>query len=92
MDDVDLSLFWDIPELGKQGHHYIIGINLSLQPPLHLHNLTASFNTTRALFEQTAREKAALTTSLLKMRHKDISPLRIMINAKKQYEQSFVTR
>ena len=27
--DVDLTLYWDIPNMKRHGHHYIIGINLS---------------------------------------------------------------
>lgn len=27
--DVDLSLYWDIPNMKRHGHHYIIGINLT---------------------------------------------------------------
>lgn len=27
--DVDLTLYWDIPNMKRHGHHYIIGINLA---------------------------------------------------------------
>lgn len=30
-NDIDLALFWNIPKLNRRGHHYIIGINLSVQ-------------------------------------------------------------
>ena len=38
-DDVDLSLFWSMPNadgvVERKGHQYIMGINLSLQSPLY---------------------------------------------------------
>ncbi|KAF9957135.1 Trafficking protein particle complex 8 [Modicella reniformis] len=31
INDIDLALFWNIPKMNRRGHHYIIGINLSVQ-------------------------------------------------------------
>ncbi|CAG8567229.1 13278_t:CDS:10, partial [Racocetra fulgida] len=41
-NDVDLSLYWNIPTLSRQGHHYIIGINLGVQQnPFRSQNIAA---------------------------------------------------
>ncbi|CAG8595408.1 16304_t:CDS:10, partial [Acaulospora morrowiae] len=88
-NDVDLALYWNIPTLLRQGHHYIIGINLGVQQnPFQSPNILASSN--RALFEQTVRERAALVNSLLKNKNfKDESPLKLIIQCADTLEHDF---
>ncbi|CAG8490645.1 13824_t:CDS:10 [Cetraspora pellucida] len=91
-NDVDLSLYWNIPTLSRQGHHYIIGINLGVQQnPFRSQNITAIQG--RALFEQTVRERNALINSLLKNKNfKDENPLKLIIQCADVYEHDFRNR
>ncbi|RHZ88011.1 hypothetical protein Glove_26g14 [Diversispora epigaea] len=88
-NDVDLALYWNIPTLSRQGHHYIIGINLGVQQnPFQSQKIMKSTN--RALFEQTVRERAALANSLLKNKNfKDESPLKLVIQCDDYFEHDF---
>ncbi|KAJ3221198.1 Trafficking protein particle complex 8 [Clydaea vesicula] len=101
-DDVDLTLFWEMPatsskEKKRLGHQYIMGINLSLQSPLteiqskflggkNMEGIPES----RALFEQTVREKKTLINTLLKSKSKEVSPLRIVFNVNENYFHDFI--
>ncbi|KAJ3129473.1 Trafficking protein particle complex 8 [Nowakowskiella sp. JEL0407] len=103
-DDIDLAIFWTSqpnntlsptntatptsPTPIKNGHHYIIGINLSLQSPIQLQRIGKTSNAiisaanktmAKALFEATVRERKQLVTSLLKMKGKDVSPVRVVM-------------
>ncbi|CAG8579158.1 12018_t:CDS:10 [Diversispora eburnea] len=87
-NDVDLALYWNIPTLSRQGHHYIIGINLGVQQNPFQSKIMKSTN--RALFEQTVRERAALANSLLKNKNfKDESPLKLVIQCDDYFEHDF---
>ncbi|RKO85395.1 hypothetical protein BDK51DRAFT_32411, partial [Blyttiomyces helicus] len=96
-DDVDLALFWEVPDTPQptQGHHYIIGINLGLQAPLQLQaRLGAIAGSSqaaagRALYAETVREKKALVASLLKARQKDVSPVRLIIETSNTITHDF---
>ncbi|KAJ3092906.1 Trafficking protein particle complex 8, partial [Physocladia obscura] len=87
-DDADIVLFWEAPPLHpggpkRYGHHFIIGINLSLQAPLQLlarigknaSNLTFA---TRSMYAATVAERKTLVDSLVKTRQKDVSPVRLI--------------
>ncbi|RIB08725.1 ER-golgi trafficking TRAPP I complex 85 kDa subunit-domain-containing protein [Gigaspora rosea] len=91
-NDVDLSLYWNIPTLSRQGHHYIIGINLGVQQnPFLSQNITTIQS--RTLFEQTVRERNALINSLLKNKNfKDESPLKLVTQCTDVYEHDFRNR
>jgi hypothetical protein len=83
--DVDLTLYWNIPQLKRHGHHYIIGVNLGVQqnPYQHSHQLLANqavTQPTRSLFEATAKERALLVSSLTRNRMlKDESPIKLIV-------------
>ncbi|KAJ3330649.1 Trafficking protein particle complex 8 [Blyttiomyces sp. JEL0837] len=101
-DDVDIALLWEAPGLTpdsppRQGHHYIIGINLGLQSPLQLQarlnrNAILSMAPTRSLYAATHREKKALVDSLFKSKVKDISPIRLVVKAESEYIHDFATQ
>jgi hypothetical protein len=92
-DDVDLTLFWSTPVPGlfsvggtrKFGHQHIMGINLSLQSPLHSvqQKFSAGKNkdatASKALYAATVREKKELVNTLVKSKLKEISPLRVCL-------------
>ena len=88
-NDVDLALYWNIPSSQRQGHHYIVGINLGVQQnPFQGLNTSSAPN--RALFEQTIRERALLLNSLSKNKNfKDDSPLKLVIQCADIYEHDF---
>ncbi|CAG8680954.1 5916_t:CDS:2, partial [Dentiscutata heterogama] len=87
-----LSLYWNIPTLSRQGHHYIIGINLGVQQNPFLSQNVASIQS-KALFEQTIRERNALINSLLKNKNfKDESPLKLVTQCADVYEHDFRNR
>ena len=94
-DDVDLVLYWDIPGAKRQGHHFIIGINLAFQPSMQLQlqkRLATTGKTSRALYAQTVREKAALLNSFIKRNIKDVSPVRVLLTSKAQTTHNFDSR
>ncbi|KAJ3290281.1 Trafficking protein particle complex 8 [Borealophlyctis nickersoniae] len=96
-DDVDLALFWESPGPNgtvHRGHHYIIGINLGLQAPLQMQRLaqlaaSKGGGAGRALYAETVREKKAVVASLLKVRQKDASPVRVVVKAAHEARGSF---
>jgi hypothetical protein len=83
--DVDLTLYWNIPQLKRHGHHYIIGVNLGVQQNPYqqsqqLLSNQAAVQPTRSLFEATAKERALLVSSLTRNRMlKDESPIKLMV-------------
>lgn len=83
--DVDLTLYWDIPQLKRHGHHYIIGVNLGVQQNPYqqsqqLLSNEAATQPARSLFEATAKERALLVSSLTRNRLlKDESPIKLMV-------------
>ncbi|KAJ1547903.1 Trafficking protein particle complex 8, partial [Nowakowskiella sp. JEL0078] len=106
-DDVDLALFWDTPSISqsttvpeRSGHHYVIGINLSLQSPLQIQRIGKTANAifaasnksmAKALFAATVRERKTLVNSLLKSRVKDISPVRMIMKTKNAISHDFAS-
>ncbi|CAG8551197.1 225_t:CDS:10 [Funneliformis mosseae] len=90
-NDVDLALYWNIPysQSQRQGHHYIIGINLGVQQnPFQGSNTSLGPN--RALFESTVRERTLLLNSLSKNKNfKDDSPLKLVIQCADIYKHDF---
>lgn len=79
-DDLELCIFWEMPESGIWGHLFHSGINASLEPlPLSqwLSRLNIKQLEGRSLFEQTARERKALIQGLLK-RDCDTLPMRVI--------------
>lgn len=38
LDDVDISVSWEVEGTHRRGHHYIMGVNTSLQSPLQMQN------------------------------------------------------
>ncbi|CAI2163877.1 1745_t:CDS:10 [Funneliformis geosporum] len=90
-NDVDLALYWNIPhsQSQRQGHHYIIGINLGVQQnPFQGSNKSLGHN--RALFEATVRERTLLLNSLSKNKNfKDDSPLKLVIQCADIYKHDF---
>ncbi|KAJ3070601.1 Trafficking protein particle complex 8 [Podochytrium sp. JEL0797] len=101
-DDADIVLFWEAPPLfpggpARFGHHFIIGINLSLQSPLQLlarigKNASHLTFQSRSLYAATVTERKTLIESLLKHRQKDVSPVRIVVESSgggKQFAHDF---
>ncbi len=88
-DDIDLTIFWSSPSspVKKQGHHYIMGMHLGLQAPLQqllhakLSEGKATRITTKALFAQTVKEQKLLMQSLLKVKGKESSPVRLVMRS-----------
>ncbi|KAJ3312283.1 hypothetical protein HDU93_005050 [Gonapodya sp. JEL0774] len=80
-----------------QGMHFIIGINLSVQQsPISPHSkfrTEATEATARVMYAETARLNQLLKDSLLKNKnHKDISPVRVILKAKKsEWKWNFAT-
>ncbi|RKO97642.1 hypothetical protein CXG81DRAFT_26715 [Caulochytrium protostelioides] len=94
-DDVDLALFWKDTS-GKMGHHYIIGINLSLQAPVlfvpaQIRHLEQAADRARLLFTSSVQERKLIVHSLLHPRVKDASPLRAQMLAPDAIEHDFAT-
>lgn len=84
--DIDLTLYWDIPNMKRHGHHYIIGVNLGVnQNPYQEHHHgkeVFNTNTGRAMFEQTAKERAALIHSFTKnLATKEESPIKLTVHS-----------
>ncbi len=95
-DDIDLCLFWDIPGTNRRGHHYVMGVNLSLQSPMNLQGRigrksleTIANKSSNALFAQTVKEQKALLSSFLKSRSKEICPIRVFVVADRQVTHDF---
>ncbi|RUP46788.1 ER-golgi trafficking TRAPP I complex 85 kDa subunit-domain-containing protein [Jimgerdemannia flammicorona] len=82
-NDIDLALYWRIPNMQRHGHHYIIGINLAVQQnPFQGSRalLEATAAPTRAMYEATTKERAVLVNSLTKNKYfKDESPVKVMV-------------
>jgi hypothetical protein len=92
-DDVDLTLFWIIPSSGSIGHQHIMGINLSLQSPLHavqskFSGKGAELGVSRALYAETVREKKELVQTLVRGVKED-SPLRVKTKCEGRFEHDF---
>ncbi|KAI9345284.1 ER-golgi trafficking TRAPP I complex 85 kDa subunit-domain-containing protein [Obelidium mucronatum] len=98
-DDADIVLFWEAPPLvpggsPRFGHHFIIGINLSLQSPLQLlarigknaSNLTFQ---SRSLYAATVSERKTLIDGLLKPKQKDVSPIRLILESERNFADDF---
>ncbi|KAL1917610.1 uncharacterized protein VTP21DRAFT_4003 [Calcarisporiella thermophila] len=84
--DVDLTLYWQIPSMKRRGHHHIIGINLGAQQ----NPFQGKINARRALYEQAAREQAALVQSIVQHRAgREESPLRVHIRCPNECRHNF---
>ncbi|CAO3683651.1 unnamed protein product [Rhizopus stolonifer] len=81
--DVDLTIYWNIPQMNRQGHHYIIGVNLGIQQnPFQGNSAEVINQKSRTMFEATAKERTALVNSLTRNRAiKDESPIKILVSA-----------
>ncbi|KAI8994486.1 ER-golgi trafficking TRAPP I complex 85 kDa subunit-domain-containing protein [Pilobolus umbonatus] len=81
--DIDITLYWDIPQLKRYGHHYIIGVNLGVQQnPFQGEINVANKGNTRTMFEATAKERMSLINNLTRHRSlKDESPIKLMVYA-----------
>lgn len=81
--DVDLTIYWNIPQMNRQGHHYIIGVNLGIQQnPFQGNSAEVINQKSRTMFEATAKERTALVNSLTRNRAiKDESPVKILVSA-----------
>ncbi|KAI8599084.1 ER-golgi trafficking TRAPP I complex 85 kDa subunit-domain-containing protein [Dissophora ornata] len=98
-NDIDLALFWNIPKMNRRGHHYIIGINLSVQqnpfqpidPVDELDGENGETETARrALYEQTMRDQAALVQALTMNPHfRDESPVKISMRSEDAVKHNF---
>jgi len=75
--------------LPRKGHHYIIGINLGVQQsPVRGKDILIA--PSRALYEQTVKERTALINGLLKNKHfKDENPLKLTVTCNDVYEHEF---
>ncbi|KAI9276284.1 ER-golgi trafficking TRAPP I complex 85 kDa subunit-domain-containing protein [Sporodiniella umbellata] len=89
--DVDLTIYWNIPEINRRGHHYIIGVNLGIQQNPFQGNSSELVNQkSRAMFEATAKERLALINSLTRNRAiKDESPVKILVSAPDKRDHDF---
>lgn len=89
--DVDLTLYWDIPQMKRHGHHYIIGVNLGVQQnPFQGNSSDLAGKESRSLFEATAKERALLVSSLTRNRAlKDESPIKLKISSPDQQAHDF---
>ncbi|CAO3682429.1 unnamed protein product [Rhizopus microsporus] len=89
--DVDLAIYWNIPNMKRQGHHYIIGVNLGIQQNPFQGNSTELLNQqNRTMFEATAKERAMLINSLTRNRViKDESPVKVLVSAPDKKAHNF---
>ena len=93
-DDMDLVFFWESQSTQSseviRGHVCVTGVNLSLYAPLPLSawfsNLDAKMLAGRSLFSATVRERKALIHSLIKKKSKELSPVRVLVQAKADVE------
>ena len=79
-DDVEMCIFWDLPNSTQWGHLFHSGINTSLEPlPIAswLSRHDERVLNGKALFETTARERRLLISALLK-KPTEGSPIRIV--------------
>jgi hypothetical protein len=90
-EDVDLTIYWNIPQMKRQGHHYIIGVNLGIQQNPFQGNSSEVMNQqSRTMFEATAKERAALINSFTRNRAiKDESPVKILVSAPDKKSHDF---
>ncbi|CAO3654024.1 unnamed protein product [Mucor hiemalis] len=78
--DVDLTIYWNIPQMKRHGHHYIIGVNLGVQQNPFQGTAADLESKNRTMFEQTAKERSLLVNSLTRNRTlKDESPVKLMV-------------
>ena len=90
--DVDLTLYWDIPQMKRHGHHYIIGVNLGVQQNPFQGTLNVS-GKGRTMFEATAKERVLLVNSLTRNRTlKDESPIKLMVSCPDKQTHDFNTQ
>lgn len=89
--DVDLTLYWNIPEMKRHGHHYIIGVNLGVQQnPFQGTTDVVGKQNTRTMFEATVKERALLVNSLTRNKTlKDESPVKLMVSTNDKYAHDF---
>ncbi|KAF7724948.1 Trafficking protein particle complex 8 [Apophysomyces ossiformis] len=89
--DVDLTLYWDIPNMKRHGHHYIIGINLGIaQNPFQGRVDAIAGGNSRTIFEATAKERWALVNNLLRNKAiKDESPIKLVIETPNTAQHNF---
>lgn len=90
--DVDLTLYWDIPQMKRHGHHYIIGVNLGVQqnPFQGTTDPAANKTSSRTMFEATAKERTLLVNSLTRNRAlKDESPIKLMVSCPDKQAHDF---
>ncbi|KAL0095278.1 hypothetical protein F4703DRAFT_1063520 [Phycomyces blakesleeanus] len=89
--DVDLTIYWNIPNMKRHGHHYIIGVNLGIvQNPFQGQVTSSKGNSGRTMFEQTAKERATLLSSLTKNKVlKDESPVKLMVKTNDTINHDF---
>lgn len=75
----------------RQGHHYIIGVNLGIQQNPFQGNSTELLNQqNRTMFEATAKERAMLINSLTRNRViKDESPVKVLVSAPDKKAHNF---
>ncbi|KAG1145052.1 hypothetical protein G6F37_002893 [Rhizopus arrhizus] len=90
-EDVDLTIYWNIPQMKRQGHHYIIGVNLGIQQNPFQGNSSEVMNQqSRTMFEATAKERTALINSFTRNRAiKDESPVKILVSAPDKKSHDF---
>jgi hypothetical protein len=87
--DVDLTLYWDIPQMQRHGHHYIVGVNLGVQQNPFQGTINPA-GQGRTMFEATAKERTALVNSLTRSRVlKDESPVKLMIDTPDHQSHDF---
>ncbi|KAJ3024418.1 UNVERIFIED_CONTAM: hypothetical protein HDU68_008185 [Siphonaria sp. JEL0065] len=70
------------------GHHFIIGINLSLQLLTRIGKNAGKLTfQSRSLYAATVAERKKLIDSLLKPKQKDVSPIRLILESDKNFSQ-----
>ncbi|KAG0191141.1 Trafficking protein particle complex 8 [Apophysomyces sp. BC1034] len=89
--DVDLTLYWDIPNMKRHGHHYIIGVNLGIaQNPFQGRIEAGTGGNNRTIFEATAKERWALVNNLTRNKaFKDESPIKLMVETADSVQHDF---
>jgi hypothetical protein len=91
VDDLDLAVFWSIPDTKQHGNHYTLGMNLGVQQaPLQPEKVVAMG---RSLFAQTEREKMALLNQLVRNRHlRDDALIKVTLVAPDRYTHDFAAK
>lgn len=88
--DVDLTIYWNIPQMKRHGHHYIIGVNLGVQQNPFQGTAADLESKNRTMFEQTAKERTLLVNSLTRNRTlKDESPIKLMVHCPDKQAHDF---